>query len=97
LAEVLEPGVHVVTPAAKGSSQRYYYGFGQPSAPNLHVVPGGCMAWLFTIPVVALVVFLAVGTMTGRVKVKSCCAVADPRSDARLRAAFATPMNEFRT
>ncbi len=46
------------------------------------------MAWLFTIPVVAFVVFLVVGAITGRVKVQSCCAVADPRCDARMREAF---------
>lgn len=39
--------------------------------------------------VVAFLVFLVVGGITGRVKIKSCCAVADPRRDARMRAAFA--------
>lgn len=47
------------------------------------------MAWLFTIPVVAFVVFLVVGAITGRVKVVSCCSIADPRYDARMREAFA--------
>lgn len=39
--------------------------------------------------VVAFLVLLVVGGITGRVKLKSCCAVADPRRDARMRAAFA--------
>jgi hypothetical protein len=40
--------------------------------------------------VVAIVfsVLLILGAITGRVTVKSCCAVADPRRDARMRAAF---------
>ena len=36
-------------------------------------------------------VFLAlvvIGAVTGRVEVRSCCTVADPRRDARMRAAF---------
>lgn len=43
--------------------------------------------------VAAFIVTLVVGAVTGRVKVKSCCAVADPRRDLRMRDAFsdATP------
>ena len=40
---------------------------------------------------VLVVVFLAallIGAVTGRVKITSCCAVADPRCDARMRGAF---------
>lgn len=33
-------------------------------------------------------VWVVVGAVTGRVEVRSCCAVADPRRDARMRAAF---------
>lgn len=33
-------------------------------------------------------VLAVVGALTGRVGVRSCCAVADPRRDARMRAAF---------
>lgn len=33
-------------------------------------------------------VLLVVGVVTGRVEVRSCCTVADPRRDARMRAAF---------
>ncbi|MCA1696709.1 MAG: hypothetical protein LC749_19415 [Actinobacteria bacterium] len=48
---------------------------------------------------VVVAVFLAlllVGTVTGRVTVKSCCAVADPRRDLRMRDAFpeATPTGQ---
>lgn len=46
------------------------------------------MAWLLSIPMVALVLFLVVGAITGRMKVQSCCAVVDPRRDARMREAF---------
>jgi hypothetical protein len=34
-------------------------------------------------------VLLLVGAVTGRVKVTSCCGIADPRRDARMRDAFA--------
>jgi hypothetical protein len=32
--------------------------------------------------------FLVIGALTGRVKVSSCCASADPAKDLRMRAAF---------
>ena len=38
--------------------------------------------------VIALVVLLAVGALTGRVQSRACCSVADPRLDLRMRAAF---------
>lgn len=38
--------------------------------------------------VAAFAALLLIGALTGRVKVKSCCAVADPRKDLRMRAAF---------
>jgi hypothetical protein len=46
------------------------------------------MAWVFAVPVVVFVVFLVVGSITGNVKMKSCCRIADPRCDARMRDAF---------
>ena len=47
---------------------------------------------VFLAVVVALfLVLLLAGAVTGRVKVRSCCAVADPRADARMRAAFEDP------
>lgn len=46
------------------------------------------VAWLLAIPVVAFVVSLVVGALTGRAKVVSCCSVADPRCDLRMQAAF---------
>lgn len=46
------------------------------------------MAWVFAVPVVGFVVFLVIGSITGHVKVKSCCGIADPRCDARMRDAF---------
>lgn len=38
--------------------------------------------------VIALMVLLAVGALTGRVQSRACCSVADPRLDLRMRAAF---------
>jgi hypothetical protein len=46
------------------------------------------MAWVFAVPVVVFVVFLVVGSITGNVEMKSCCRIADPRRDARMRGAF---------
>lgn len=34
---------------------------------------------------------LLIGAVTGRVTLTSCCAVADPRCDARMRSAFESP------
>ena len=48
------------------------------------------MAWVFAVPVMGFLVFLAVGAITGTVKVKSCCGISDPRCDARMRDAFET-------
>jgi hypothetical protein len=38
--------------------------------------------------VIAFLVVLVVGAVTGRVKSRSCCSIADPRQDLRMRAAF---------
>ena len=38
--------------------------------------------------VIAFLVVLVVGAVTGHVKSRSCCAVADPRQDLRMRGAF---------
>lgn len=46
------------------------------------------MAWVFAVPVVGFVVLLVVGSITGSVRMKSCCGTADPRCDARMREAF---------
>lgn len=35
-----------------------------------------------------VLVVLLVGGLTGRVKLRSCCTVADPSNDLRMRAAF---------
>jgi hypothetical protein len=37
--------------------------------------------------VVAMLILLA-GALSGRVRVRSCCAVSDPRCDLRMRGAF---------
>lgn len=34
--------------------------------------------------VLLYVVFLIIGLITGRVKIKSCCAIADPERDLRM-------------
>jgi hypothetical protein len=46
------------------------------------------MTWVFAIPVMAFLVFLVVGGLTGHVKLTSCCSIADPRCDVRMREAF---------
>jgi len=38
--------------------------------------------------VATFLALLVVGGVTGRVKVTSCCAAADPRRDARMRSAY---------
>lgn len=46
------------------------------------------MAWLFAVPIAAFTVFIIVGAITGHVEVRSCCGIADPHCDARMREAF---------
>lgn len=46
------------------------------------------MVWLLVVPLAAFVGLLVVGAITGRVQVTSCCSIADPIHDARMRAAF---------
>jgi hypothetical protein len=46
------------------------------------------MAYVFGVPVLLFLLTLAYGGLTGRVRLTSCCAVADPRRDLRMRAAF---------
>lgn len=46
----------------------------------MHYLLGGLLA--------VLIVGFAIGALTGRVRVRSCCAVADPRCDLRMRSAF---------
>jgi hypothetical protein len=46
------------------------------------------MAYVFGVPVLLFLLALAYGGITGRVRLTSCCAVADPRRDLRMRAAF---------
>ena len=46
------------------------------------------MVYLLGSVVALFVVMLVVGAMTGPVDLRSCCTVADPRRDARMRAAF---------
>lgn len=46
------------------------------------------MAYVFGVPVLLFLVALVYGGLTGRVRLSSCCAVADPTRDLRMRAAF---------
>jgi len=46
------------------------------------------MAYVFGVPAVVFLVVLVYGGLTGRIRLSSCCAVADPRQDLRMRAAF---------
>ena len=45
------------------------------------------MRWLAGAAVALPTLLLAVGAVTGRVRARSCCAVADPRRDLRMRRA----------
>jgi hypothetical protein len=40
------------------------------------------------IPVLVFLVALVYGGLAGRVRMTSCCSIADPRRDLRMRAAF---------
>lgn len=46
------------------------------------------MAYVVGIPVLVFLVALVYGGLTGRVRMTSCCSIADPRRDLRMRAAF---------
>jgi hypothetical protein len=46
------------------------------------------VAYVFGIPALVFLVLLVYGGITGRVRLSSCCAVADPRRDLRMRGAF---------
>jgi len=46
------------------------------------------MTWVFAVPVMCFLAFLVVGSITGHLKLRSCCGIADPRCDARMRDAF---------
>ncbi len=47
------------------------------------------MVMVLGVLVVLFLAVLLIGAVTGRVKVSSCCVVADPQCDARMRDAFA--------
>jgi hypothetical protein len=46
------------------------------------------MQYVFGVPVLLFLVALVYGGVTGRVRMTSCCAVADPAKDLRMRAGF---------
>lgn len=46
------------------------------------------MAYVIGIPGLVFLVALVYGGLTGRVTMTSCCSIADPRRDLRMRAAF---------
>ena len=46
------------------------------------------MQYVFGVPVLLFLVAIVYGGLTGRVRMTSCCAVADPARDLRMRAAF---------
>lgn len=46
------------------------------------------LAYVFGIPAIVFLVVLVYGGLTGRVRMTSCCAVADPTKDLRMRGAF---------
>lgn len=45
------------------------------------------MAYVFGVPVLLFLVALVYGGITGRVRMSSCCAAADPSKDLRMRGA----------
>jgi hypothetical protein len=51
------------------------------------------MAWVLAVPMVALVVLLDVGSITGNVKMKSSCCVSDPSCDPRMWDGFLEDAN----
>ena len=51
-------------------------------------LPSPAMQYVFGVPAVVFLVVLVYGGLTGRVRLSSCCAVADPRKDLRMRGAF---------
>lgn len=46
------------------------------------------VGYLVAAALVAFLLALVAGALTGRVRVRSCCAGADPAKDLRMRAAF---------
>lgn len=44
--------------------------------------------------VCVFLLLLIVGAVTGRVRFKGCCSIADPRLDLRMRGAFEDPAEE---
>ena len=46
------------------------------------------MAYVLGIIAAVLLVLLVLAAVTGRIRLRSCCAVADPSKDLRMRAAF---------
>ena len=46
------------------------------------------MAYVFGVPTLIFLVVVVVGGLTGRIRLTSCCTVADPRRDLRMRAAY---------
>jgi hypothetical protein len=49
------------------------------------------VAYLLATPVFLFLVALVVGGVTGRVQVSSCCSIADPSRDLRMRSAYGQP------
>lgn len=52
----------------------------RPAGPH-----SGPVRYVVGIPFLVLVVALALGALTGRVRTQGCCAVADPARDLRMR------------
>lgn len=46
------------------------------------------MKFVFGVPVALFLITLVIGGLTGRVRLTSCCTVADPRKDLRMASAF---------
>jgi hypothetical protein len=55
------------------------------------------MTWVIAALVMVPVVALVFGAVTGRTRVSSCCSVADPTKDLRMRGAFGEDPHEERS
>ncbi len=55
------------------------------------------MTWVIASVLMVPVVVLIFGAVTGRIRVSSCCSVADPSKDLRMRGAFGEDPHDERS
>lgn len=59
-----------------------------PQSPVTSPLRRNSLTFIFGIPVLVFLGALVYGGITGRVRTSSCCSVADPSKDLRMRGAF---------